>query len=112
MGFSYLSLKVSSGKAIPPSHYNEDFVVATINKINKVINPSDSRDSTKLKNKAIGSKSENSNYAMLRYHFIASVLKVINSTLSICNLKHNRTDFCNPHCISSDFLVINSNTAL
>ena len=103
IGFSYLILKISSGIAIPPSYYDEDFMVATINKIYKVINLSDSRGSRKLKYKAIGSKSENSNYARLRNHFIAFVLKVINSTLSVCNLIHNRTDLFNSICISSGF---------
>ena len=99
MGFTDLILRSPSGKAIFPSHYDEELVDATIKKINKALNQT---NYGKLICNAIGSNLENSNYARLSNYVITSVLKFINSTLSICNLKHNRSKPCNSKCISSD----------
>ena len=41
MGFTDLTSRIASGKALTISHYDEEFVVANINKINKSINPSE-----------------------------------------------------------------------
>ena len=35
MGFTDLLSRLPSGKALPPSHYDEEFVVASIDKIQK-----------------------------------------------------------------------------
>ena len=66
MGFTDLILRFSSGKAISPSHYEEEFVIATTKKIYNALNPLDSDNS--LCN-SIKSKSENSNYTGLRNLF-------------------------------------------
>ena len=100
MGFTDLISRIPSGKAIPISHYDEEFVVANINKINKSINSSEKQRITCL---AIGSNLENSDYAKLCNYLIASVLKLINSTLPICSSNHNRTEFCTSNCIPTDY---------
>ena len=41
MGFTDLPSKTPIGKPIAPSNYDEEFVVATISKINSIINPTD-----------------------------------------------------------------------
>ena len=105
MGFTDLVLRCTSQKAISPSHYDKEFVVATIKKINQAINPT---DNGKMNCNAIGLILEISNYARLRNYVITSVHKLINSTLPICNLKLSRTELCNSKCIPSDFLNIDS----
>ena len=37
MGFTDLLSRLPSGKALPPSHYDEEFVVASIDKIGKIL---------------------------------------------------------------------------
>ena len=100
MGFTDLISRTPSDKAIPPSHYDEEFVVATTKKIYHALNPLDSENS--LRN-SINSISENSHYTKLRNHVIITALNFINSSISICNQKHYRTEFCNSKCIPSDF---------
>ena len=57
MGFTDLISRIPSGKAPPISHYDEEFVVANINKIIKSINPSEKQ---RISCSAIGSNLENS----------------------------------------------------
>ena len=45
MGFTDLISRTPSGKAIPPSHYDEEFVVATTKKIYNALNPLDNENS-------------------------------------------------------------------
>ena len=92
MGFTDLISRTPSGKAIPPSHYDEEFVVATTKKIYNALNPLDNENS--LRN-SISSISENSHYTKLRNHVIITALNFVNSSISICNQKHYRTEFCN-----------------
>ena len=80
MGFTDLISRIPSEKALPISHYDEEFVVANNNKINKSINPSEKQ---RITCSAIGSNLENSDYAKLRNYLIASVLKLIISTFPI-----------------------------
>ena len=100
MGFTDLISRSPSGKAIPPSHYDEEFVVATIKKIYNALNPLDNDNS--LCN-SISSISENSNQKRLRNHVIIKALNFINSSIPICNQKYYSTEFCNSKCIPSDF---------
>ena len=100
MGFTDLISKIPSGKALPISHYDKEFLVANINKINKSINRSEKHKNTCS---AIGSNLENSDYAKLRNYLIASVLKLIKSTFPICSFNHNRTEFCTSNCIPTDY---------
>ena len=100
LGFTDLISRIPSGKSLPISHYDKKFAVANNNKINKSINPSEKQ---KITCSAIGSNLENSDYAKLRKNLIASVLKLINSTFSICSSNHNRTEFCTSNCIPTDY---------
>ena len=107
MGFTDLISRIPSGKALPTSHYDEEFVVANINKINISLNPSE-----KLRNtcSAIGHNLENSDYVLLRNYLIAAVLKLINSSFPICSFNHRRTEFCTSNCIPTDYS--NTNTLI
>ena len=100
MGFTDLISRIPCGKVLPISHYDEEFLVANINKINKSINPSEKQ---RITCSAIGSILENSDYAKLRNYLIASVLKLISSTFPICSSNHNRTEFCTSNCIPTDY---------
>ena len=100
MGFTDLISRSPLGKAISPSHYDEEFVVATTKKIYNALSPLDSDNS--LCN-SISSKSEDSNYTRLGNHVIITALNFINSSIPICNQKHHRIKLCNSKCISSDF---------
>ena len=95
MGFTDLISRIPSGKALPISHYDEEFVVANINNINKSLNPSEKLRTTCS---AIGFNLENSDYALLRNYLIAAVLKFINSSFPICSFNHKRTEFCTSNC--------------
>ena len=57
MGFTDLNSRIPSVKALPPSHYEEDFVVSKIEKITRSITPSEKQRKTCS---AIGSNLENS----------------------------------------------------
>ena len=92
MGFTDLISRTPSGKAFPPSHYDEEFVVATTKKIYNALNLLDNENS--LRN-SINSISENSQYTKLRNHEIITALNFVNSSISIRNQKHYRTKFCN-----------------
>ena len=105
MGFTDLISRIPSGKALPISHYDKEFVVANFNKINKSIIPSENQ---RITCSAIGSNLENSDYAKLRNYLIASVLKLINLTFPICSFNHNRTEFCTSNCIPTDYSKTNS----
>ena len=63
MGFTDLISRIPSGKALPISHYDKEFVVANIIKINRSINPSEKQ---RITCSAIGSNLENSDCAKLR----------------------------------------------
>ena len=105
MGFTDLISRNPSGKTLPISHYDEKFVVANINKINKSIILSEKQRKTCS---AIGSKVERSGYAKLRNYLIASILKLINSTFPICPSNHNRTEFCSSKSFPLDYSNTNS----
>ena len=105
MGFTELISRSLPGKAFSTSDYDEEFVVATTKKVYKTLNL---LDNGKPISNAIGSILETSNYAKLRNYMIISVLKSVNSTVPICNLKHYRTKFCSSTCIPSDFSNIYS----
>ena len=100
MGFTDLISRIPSGKALPISHYDKEFVVANINKIRKSINPLEKQ---RITCSAIGSNLEISDYAKLRNYLIASVLKLINSNFPVCSSNHNRTEFCTSTCFPTDY---------
>ena len=72
MGFTDLISRIPSENALPISHYDEEFVVANIKKINKSIIPLEKQ---RITCSAIGSNLENSDYALLRNYLIATVLE-------------------------------------
>ena len=90
MGFTDLISRIPSGKAFPISHYDEEFVVANFNKINKSFNPS---EKLRITCSAIGSNLENSDYALLRNYPIVAALKLINSTFPIYHLITKEQNF-------------------
>ena len=57
MGFTDLNSRIPSVKALPPSHYDEEFVVSKLDKIKRSNNPLKKQRKTCS---AIGSKLENS----------------------------------------------------
>ena len=57
MGFTDLNSRIPSGKTLPPSQYDEEFVASNIDKIMRSINPSEKKRKTCS---AIGSSLENS----------------------------------------------------
>ena len=77
MGFRDLISRTLSGEANPPSHYDEEFVVATTKKIYKALNPLDNENP--LRN-SINSISENSQYTKLRNHVIITALNFVNAS--------------------------------
>ena len=88
MGFTDLISRTPSGKAIPPSHYDEKFV-GNYQKVYNALNPLDNENS--LRN-SFSSISENSHYTRLRNHVIITALNFVSSSISICNQKHYRTE--------------------
>ena len=110
MGLTDLISRIPAGKALPPSHYDEEFVVANIDKIKKSINLSDKQRMTCCYWFKSG-KFRLHNYKIpkrLHNYLLASVLKLINSTFPICSTNHNRTEFCTSKCIPSDCSNTNS----
>ena len=78
-------------------------------KIYNALSPLDNENP--LRN-SINSISENSQYTKLRNHVIITALNFVNSSISICNQKHYRTEFCNSKCIPSDFSSTDSTKIL
>ena len=99
------NFKIPFGKSNPPSQFDEEFVVATIDKIYKALNLS---DKNKLLCNTIGLTTENSNYTKLRNYVIITALKFINSSIPSFNQKHHRTELCNSKCFPSDFSIIDT----
>ena len=90
MELTYLISRVPSEKALLPSHYDEQFVVANVDKIKKVTYPSDKQ---RKSCSAIGSNLEIFDNARLRNYRLASVVEQINSFFPICISNHNQTEF-------------------
>ena len=99
MSSTDLFLRIPSAKALPISQYDEEFEVAKISKINESINLSEKQRKTCS---ALVQSLEFFGYEKLRNYLIVSVIKLINSTFSICSSNHNKTDFCTLICISTD----------
>ena len=119
MGFTDLSSRLSLGKALPISHYDDEFVVASIDKIqniflnkqyskNVTINtvdipavavntntrvttiPSGNENSSDV----IGQNRLNSSLALLNLKIIAAIISCIAQSIKFCHNHHSRTEIC------------------
>ena len=90
MAFTDLILRNPNGKPIPPSKYDENFVLATISKNNLIINSSCVQLIDKLNSHSylIGQNSENSFAATLPNKVIAPYLKLVSSRLKSGDFDH------------------------
>ena len=110
MGFTDLLSRLPSGKALPTSHYDNEFVVATVKKIvdnlsvnidctkNELYNPVDLNTVSNLDcNNPMGRKKELTLY--FHWLFFSNNLNYVNDTIRICNSNHLRSESCISGCI-------------
>ena len=100
MGFTDLLSRLPSGKALPTSHYDSEFVVATVQKIvenlcvssdckkNKVYNPLD-----------VNTISKKELSLSIQRSFFSNILNYVNDTIRICNSNHSRSESCTSGCV-------------
>ena len=121
MGFTDLLSRLPSGKALPISHYDDEFVVASIDRIQNIL--STNQDSklltvnsvdrpavavnTKSRVNTIPSGNEISsdvigqnqlNSSSLNLKFIAAIISCIAQSIKICHNNHSRTKNCTTIC--------------
>ena len=125
MGFTDLLSRLSSGKALPPSHYDEEFVVASIDKIQKILynrthsNPVDvnivdrspiavnyntfvnSKIPSRVENSSdvIGQDFSNRSLANFKLKIIVAIISCIARSLKICDNSHTRSENCTSKCL-------------
>ena len=115
MGFTDLLSRLPSGKALPTSHYDSEFVVATVQKIveylsvnsdckknnckkNEEYNPVDVNTISNLDcNNPMGGKKELS--LSIQRLFFSNILNSVNDTIRICNSNHSRSESCTSGCV-------------
>ena len=115
MGFTVLLSRLPSGKALPISHYDSEFVVATVQKSvenlsvnsdckknnckkNEVYNPVDVNTISNLDcNNPMGGKKEFS--LSIQRSFFSNNLNYVNDTIRICNSNHSRSESCTSGCV-------------
>ena len=115
MGFTDLLSRLPSGKALPTSHYDSEFVVATVQNIvenlsvnsdckknnckkNEVYNPLDVNTISNLDcNNPMGGKKDLSE--SIQRSFFSSILNYVNDTIRICNSNHSRSESCTSGCV-------------
>ena len=115
MGFTNLLSRLPSGKALPTSHYDNEFVVATVRRIvdnlsvnidckksnctkNELYNPVDVNTIDNLDcNNPIGGKKQLMLY--IQRSFFSNFLNYVNDTIRICNSNHSRSESCTSGCI-------------
>ena len=119
MGFTDLFSRLYLGKALPISHYDDEFVVASIEKIQNIflnkqyskivtvntvdipavaVNtnarvttiPSGNENSSDV----IGRNRLNSSLALLRLKIIAAIISCIAQSIKFCHNHHSRTEIC------------------
>ena len=111
MGFTDLLSRLLSEKALPISHYDNEFVVATVKKIvynlsvninckknnctkNELYNPVDVNTITNLDhNNPMGGKKLTLH---IQRSFFANILNYVNDTIRVCN----SNDSCSESCTS------------
>ena len=110
MGFTDLLMRLPSGKALPTSHYDSEFVVATVQKIvenlsvysdckkNELYNPVDVNTISNLDcNNPMGGKKELS--LSIQRSFFSNILNYVNDTVRICNSNRSRSESCTSGCV-------------
>ena len=132
MGFTDLLSRLPSGKALPISHYDDEFVIASIDKIqnislnkqySKIVNvntvdrPSvavntNARVTTipsgnKNSNDVIGQNWLKSSLALLNLKIIAAIISCIAQSIKICHNQHSRTENCTTNCQPVDHSKFN-----
>ena len=113
MGFTDLLSRLPSGKALPTSHYDSEFVVATVRKIvenlsvnndckknnckkNEVYNPLDVNTISNLDcNNPMGGKKDLSQ--SIQRSFFSNIH--VNDTIRIFNSNHSRSESCTCGCV-------------
>ena len=123
MCFTDLLSRLPSGKALPISHYDDEFVVASINKIQNILSTNqdskilnvnsvdrpavavntNSRVNTipsgnKNSSDVIGQNRLNSSLALLNLKIIAAIISCIAQSIKICHNNHSRTKNCTTIC--------------
>ena len=128
VGFTNFLSRLTSGKAISPSYYDEEFIVASIDKIlnnlsnrdsfyrvniNSVDNPSvavntntfvDSNIPWGVENSSepIGHDSYSSFLATFNHEIIAAIISSIAQFKQICAISHIRSENCSSNCLPLD----------
>ena len=115
MGFTDLLSRLPSGKALPTSHYDSEFVVATVQKIvenlsvnsdcknnnckkNELYNPVDVNTISNLDcSNPMSGKKELS--LSIQRSFFSNILNYVNDTVRICNSNHSRLESCTSGCV-------------
>ena len=115
MGFTDLLSRLPSGKALPTSHYDSKFVVATVEKIVenlsvnidckknncrkiKLNNPEDVNTISNLDcNNPMGGMKELT--LCIQRSFFSNILNYVNETTRICNSNHSRSESCTSGCV-------------
>ena len=108
MGFTVLLSRLPSGKALSTSHYDSEFVVATVKKIvenlsvktyckknnctkKELYNPVDVNTISNLDcNNPMGGKKELT--LCIQRFFFSNILNYVNDTIGVCNSNHSRSD--------------------
>ena len=123
MGFRDLLSRLPSAKALPISHYDNEFVVASIDKIQKILlNKQQSKIVTvntvdrpavavntysrvitipsgnKNSSDVIGQNQLNSSLALFNLKIIAAIISCIARSIKLCHNNHTRTEKCNSIC--------------
>ena len=124
MGFTYLLSRLPSGKALPASHYDSDFVVAAVQEIveNLSVNSDCKKNNCKKNelykqvdantisnldcNNLMGGKKELS--LSIQRSFFSSILNYVNDTVRICNSNHSRSESCTSGCVPLNYQNLNS----
>ena len=120
MGFTDLLPRLPSGKALPISHYNSEFVVTSVQKIvenfsvnsnckkNELNNPVDVNTISNLDcNNPMGGKKELS--LSIQRSFFSNILIYVNDTVRICNSNHSRSESCTNGCVPLNLSKIDFN---
>ena len=115
MGFTDLLSRLPSEKTLPTSHYDSEFVVATVKKIvenlsvkidckknictkNELYNPVDVNTTSSLDcNNPMGRKKKLT--LCVQRSFFSNILNYVNDTIRICNSNHLRSESCTSGCI-------------
>ena len=115
MGFTDFLSRLPSGKALPTSHSDSEFVVNTVQKIvvnfsvnsdckknngkkNELYNPVDVNTTSKRDcNNPMGGKKKLS--LSIQRSFFSIILNYVSDTIRTCNSNHSRSESCTSSCI-------------